>query len=295
MIRHPLARRSTLAALALGLLSAGASVAADGPYVTTVATATWQDNITDAPSGDGVLGAFTLGSTTDVSWLASLGFSTLLTYGVESTLEICPRFSGLDSFSWGPRISWRHKLGVGPYAPFVTVGLEGSAVAFSDHERSRIEGVFTAGGGQRLNDAVQLLVDARAGTYNANDLVYGGNYVGANATLNWDVSGTWRIKLLGGWRSGDGVSNYAAQFVGGAWTPIDPGILNSPGWWHYVNTYNQPFTAFRLGIRTLSSGIGVCPAIGRHTSLALQFVRLDSKGYDRYADDVASASIVHRF
>jgi len=281
--------------LTVSLLLTAARAAADGPYVSVSASGTWQSNVTDAPSGDGILGAFTLGTSADLTWIHSVDFSTMLSYGVASSVDVCTTFDGLDSLSAGPRLTLRHKLGVGPYAPFVSVGLEGDAVGFNDPERSKLGGAVVAGYGQRFNDSIQLLVDARLGGYDARDIVFCGNYAGMNAVLNWDVDETWRFKLMAGWRTGDVVSNYTAIKTSDGWVPIDPGGFANPGAWHYVATFHRPFVAWRVSARSWSSGIGVSPAVGAHSSLLLQFVSYVTYGYDRYVNNVVSASIVHHF
>jgi class 3 adenylate cyclase len=89
---------SLCASLAIAAIPAAAA-AADGPYVDLSASAIWQDNVTNATSGDGILGAFTLESCADASWLRAADFSTILSWGVAATADICTTYSGLDSFS----------------------------------------------------------------------------------------------------------------------------------------------------------------------------------------------------
>ena len=78
-------------------------------------------------------------------------------------------------------------------------------------------------------------------------------------------------------------------------SPIDFGAFNNPGSWHEVRTFGTPFVAWRVNARTGYYGFGVSPAIGPHTSLALQVVTYNTKGYDRYVDNVVTASVVRRF
>lgn len=274
---------------------AASALAADGPYVSSSASAIWQDNITDAPYDDGITGAVTLEESTSLTWIRSVDFSTILSCGLSSTVDVCTRFSGLDSLALGPQLALKHKLGLGPYAPSLSIGLEGNAVGFSDSERNHIEGAVVATYSQRFGDELQLVADARGGSYDANDVVFCGNYVSMSATFNWDVDDTWRLRLVGGWRSGDVVSDYASYHSAQGWAPIDSGAFNNPGAWHEVSTFGTPFIAWRVNARTGFYGLGVSPAIGPRTSLSLQLVTYDTKGYDRYVDDVVTASVVHRF
>ena len=62
-----------------------------------------------------------------------------------------------------------------------------------------------------------------------------------------------------------------------------------------MRTFGTPFVAWRVDARAGYYGAGVSPAIGPHTSLSLQVITYNTKGYDRYVDNVVTASIVHRF
>jgi hypothetical protein len=280
-----------LAALALGC----AARSADGPYASVTAAAVWQDNVTNATAGDGVLGAFSLGSTGDLTWLTAVDFSTMLSTGLAADVDLCPNFSGLDSLMVGPRVGLRHKFGLGPYAPVAFLGLEADGHAFRDAARSNADGALVAEVSQRLNEAVQVVVDARLCTYAANHAVYSGNYTHLGAKLNWDLNETWRVSATGGWRDGDVVAEYAAARTPFGWGPIDTGAYHYTGDAELVQTFSEPFIAYRTKAPTWSGAAAVSPAIGRHTSLALQYTRMRTTAYDTYVDNVYSLSIVHHF
>jgi len=277
------------------LLLATTRAVADGPYVSMSASGTWQDNATNATSGDGVLGAFTLETGVDLSWLRSLDFSTMLSGGVAATAVACTTFSGLDSLAVGPRLELRHKLGLGPLAPSVSVALRADGIFFSDSERSNGGASVAAGYSQRISDALQLLLDAKLGTYDARNAVFSGDYASLDAALNWDLNDTWRLKALCGWRDGDIVADYAAELTARGWRPIDTGAYTYTGPRQYVTTFGEPFIAYRARAPTWSYGAGVSPAIGPNTALVLQYVRYETSAYDNYVNDLVSASIVHHF
>jgi hypothetical protein len=288
--------RSILRALAALPLIAAARAFADGPYSSASASAAWQDNVTNATPGDGVLSAFTLESCADLTWLRDLDFSTFLTAGVASTADLCTTFSGLDSISAGPRLEIRHKIGLGPYAPLVSVGLEADAAAFSDSGRSNVDIAAVARFSQRLDEALQLVVDARVCATEANHEVYSGSYASLGATLNWDIDEIWRLSVKGAWRNGDIVAEYAAEKVPlYGWVPIDTGAYAYTGPRQLVRTFSEPFIAYRAKAPTLSWGAGVSPAIGRHTSLILEYTRCRTNAYDTYVNDLVSVGVVHHF
>jgi hypothetical protein len=288
--------RPILRALAALPLIAAARAFADGPYVSASASATWQDNITNATAGDGVLGAFTLESGADVTWLRAIDFSTILTTGAAASADLCTTFGGLDCVSVGPRLELRHKIGLGPYAPTVSVGLEADAVAFSDPERSNVDAAVVARFSQRFDESLQLVVDGRICGTEANHEVFSGDYASLGATLNWDMDETWRLSVTGGWRDGAVVPEYAAEKVPVyGWVPIDMGAYSYTGARQLVRTFSEPFIAYRATAPTASWGAGVSPAVGRHTSIVLQYTRCRTSAYDTYVNDLVSVGVVHHF
>jgi len=291
----PMVSRGSILAFSAALALALPRASADGPYVSVYESAAWQDNVTNAPSGDGVRGALELDSGADAAWLRSLDFSTLLTFGAEAQADVCPSYSGLGSLSVGASVKASRRLGLGPLAPVVYAGVDVRGTGFADPERSNLEGDLVLGLSKRLRDDLQVVLDGRAGSYDARDIVFTGNFASLGATLNWDVDETWRVKLAGGWRSGDTVANYAAVKSPYGWVAVDPDTQYLPGAWHFVRTFGDPFVAYRESARTWSFGAGVSPALGRHTSLALQVMHYEADGYDRYEDNVVSLSLRHQF
>jgi hypothetical protein len=252
--------------------------------------------VTNATAGDGVLGAFTLEAAGDLTWLRAIDFSTILSTGVAATADVCTTFSGLDSFSAGPRLGLMHKFGLGPYAPTLFLGLEADAAAFGDSERSLVDGAVVARLSRRFDDSLQLVIDGRACGYEANNATFSGSGASLGATLNWDLDETWRLSATGGWRDGDIVADYAAEKspVYG-WIPIDPGAYYYTGPRQLVRTFSEPFIAYRAVARTWSYGAGVSPAVGPHTSLVLRYTRCVTYAYDSYVNQLVSVGIVHHF
>ncbi|HEY5227179.1 MAG TPA: hypothetical protein VIJ19_01505 [Opitutaceae bacterium] len=277
------------------LAGALAQLRADGPYESVTASATWQDNVTNSAANDGIKGDLGLDTRSDLTWIRSLDFSTLLTFTLSSDLSLSTNYSGLDNLGVGPAIEFRRKLGVGPFAPALYARLEGLAVGFQDPERSNISGALAFGYQQRLTDTLLVGVDARVGSYDARDIVFTGDYASVASRLCWDMSEVWRLKLSAGWRTGDGVSNFTAYKGPYGWAPVDEGADNLPGAWHYVSTFRQPYVAYLVSARTWSYGFGISPAVGRHTALSLDFAHTDSQAGLSYIDNIISLSVVHQF
>jgi hypothetical protein len=284
-----------LAGAALFLAGAPAPAIADGPYESLTASALWQDNVTNSAANDGIKGDLSFETRTDLTWIRSLDFSTLLTFTLSSDLNLSTNFSGLDCLGVGPAIEFRRKLGLGPYAPALFVRLEGLAVGFQDPERSNIAGALALGYQNRLTSSLQLSVDARVGSYDARDIVFTGDYASLGSRLCWDLSEIWRVKLSAGWRDGAGVSNYTAVKGPFGWAPVDVDAFNLPGAWHYVATFKQPYVAYVVSARTWSYGVGISPAVGFHTALSLDLTHTDSRAGLSYIDNMVSLSVVHQF
>lgn len=290
-------RHSSPAWLCVGtvLLTGSAAAAADGPYFSTSASAVWESNATNATPGDGVLGGFHLDGSVDASWLASVDFSTLLSFGLSARASDWTTFHGLDSVAVGPRAEWRHKLGLGPFVPVLSAAVEAEGVSFQESDRDTWDGRVRLGFSQRFNEALQLVLGAETGAFDASNRVFSGSYASASAALNWDLDEVWRISVRGGWRDGDVVANYAAERGPYGWGPVDTGAYHYAGPWLYVTTFGSPFISYRGRAKTLSCGASVAPSIGRHTSLVLGYDRYNTADYDRYINDVVSAGIVHHF
>ncbi len=274
---------------------APAVAVAGGPYLSATTSATWQDNVTNAPSGDGIRSSFDLDAGGAATWIHTVDFSTLLVTSLSADAEVCTSYSGLDCVALGPQLCLRHKLGLGALAPNLYAGLAGQWVGFNDPERGKFEGDLIFGYSQRASDSVQFLLDGKLGSYDARDVVFSGNFASLVASVNLDLDETWRLRVIGGWRVGDLVANYTAQQSPYGWEPIDSDAFNLPGAWHYVRTFNEPFVAWRVSERTWSYGAAISPAIGRHSSLTLQFEHFTSVGLDRYDNNVVSLSFTRQF
>jgi hypothetical protein len=281
--------------LAVFALLGAAPALADGPYFTAALAETWQSNVNNAPPPDVTRSAWTSQVAGQAQWLTSLDFGTLLTAGLKATADDCTTFHGLDSAGLDGSIALRRKFGLGAFAPYVSLGAEGAVSAFDDSERSFGSVALALNAGKRLTDFLQVEASAHAGWLDARSQVFSGSWVDAGLSLNWDVTETWRLKLLGGWRNGDIVTTYAAYGSPGAWLPDDPGAYAYAKPWKYVGTYGAPYLAYRLRGRTLSGGVALAPALSAATTLQVQFLRCETQGYDLYFNNVVTASITHVF
>ncbi len=283
-----------LAVLVL-LLLAPARSTAEAPSASLSVTEFWQDNATNATAGDGILASFTSETAARLEWPRAVDFSTFVSGGLVATVDACTTFSGLDSATLAPRVGLRRKLGVGPYVPVLTAALQVEGTVYRDAERSHCGTELSAGWSQRFTDALQLVIDGKAGVYAARHTVFSGTYTSLNAALNWDADQRWRFKLLGGWRDGAIVANYRAAAAAGGYEASDPDASTYGGPHQYVATFGEPYIAYRARAQTRSYGAGVSPAVGPNTSLVVQYVRSVTNAYDRYVNDLVSASVVHHF
>jgi len=276
-------------------LSLAAPLRADGPYFTAAATETWQSNVNNAPPADVTRSAWTTELAGEARWLEALDFGTLLTGTLRAAADDCTTFHGLDLVDLDASLAVRHKFGLGAYATAVSLALAGSAAQYDDTERSFASAALALRATQRLTDALQVEGTVEAGADAARNPVFSGSRAEAGLTLNWDVTETWRVKLIGGWRDGDVVTTYAALGTPGNWYPEDPGAYAYARPWKYVPTYGAPYLAYRLRGRTLSWGAALAPALGEHTTLLLQVLRAETQGYDLYFNTLVTASVAHEF
>jgi len=277
------------------LLLAPARSTAQAPSASLSVTEFWQDNATNATAGDGILGSFTSETAASLEWLRAVDFSTLASGSLSATVDACTSYSGLDNVALAPRVELRHKLGVGPYVPLLSAGLQAEGAVYRDSQRSSWGAELSAGWSQRFTDSLQLVIDARAGAYAARHAVFSGTDASLHAALNWDADERWRFKLLGSWRDGDIVANYRAAPAAGGYEASDPDASSYGGPHQYVATFGEPFIAYRARAQTWSYGTGVSPAVGPNTSLVIQYVRSVTIADDRYVNDLVSASVVHHF
>ncbi|MSU65653.1 MAG: hypothetical protein EXS38_06045 [Opitutus sp.] len=103
------------------------------PNLTT--TATWQDNATNANRASDKIGALQTTADLTADRRFGLGRDDSVNLAAHLAAEWWPRFAGLNLESAGVQAQWRHKFGLGAFAPVFSLAAVGEVVAA--HETAR--------------------------------------------------------------------------------------------------------------------------------------------------------------
>ena len=280
----------------LGALAGSASVCAQS-FVTTINTAVvWQDNATDADRANGCLEAWQVLAGATAIQRHTLSRDDALLIGAALASEAWSPYSGLDQLTAGPCIGWRHKFGLGAYAPAVRLDLAGAGIAARESARTGWQGQATLGFGQRFTEAMRLDLGADLTRTDAHAAVFTRTTGGLTAEMSYDFTPSWRLKTRLGWRNGDVVSDSRATRTYLGWQPANGYSYAATTPWLLVHTFDDPYLAYRIRAHTWSYSVGVSPAIGRNTALTFQVERAEtSNAAVRYINNLFSVGLAHQF
>ena len=285
-----------IAAGCLGALAGGASVRAQS-FVTTINTAVvWQDNATDADRADGCLEAWQLLASATTMQRHTVSRDDALLIGATFASEAWSPYSGLDQLTAGPCVGWRHKFGLGAYAPAVRLDLAGAGIAARESARTGWQGQAALGFGQRFTEALRLDFGADLTRTDTHAAVFTRTTGGLAAEMSYDFMSRWRLKTRLGWRNGDVVSYSRAAWTYWGWQPANGYSYASTTPPLLVRTFDDPYLAYRTRAHTWSYTAGVSPAIGRNTALTFQIERAEtSNATARYVNNLYSVGLAHQF
>ncbi len=280
----------------LGALAGSAGARAQS-FVTTINTAVvWQDNATDVDRADGCLEAWQLLASATAIQRHTLSRDDALLLGATVASEVWSPYSGLDQLTAGPCIGWRHKFGLGAYAPVVRFDLAGAGIAARETVRAGWQGQASLGFAQRFTEALRLDFGADLARSDTHAEVFTRTTGGLAAEMSYDFTPRWRLKTRLGWRNGDVVSYYRAAWTYWGWLPANGYSYASTTPPLLVHTFGDPYLAYRIRAHTWSYSVGVSPAIGRNTALTFQIERAEtSNATVRYVNDLFSVGLAHQF
>ena len=285
-----------MAAGCLGAL-AGSALARAQPFVTTINTAVvWQDNATDAARADGCLEAWQVLASATAMQRHTLSRDDALLIGATLASEAWSPYSGLDQLTAGPCVEWRHKFGLGAYAPAVRFDLAGAGIAARESARTGWQGQAALGFGQRFTEALRLDFGADLTRTDTHAAVFTRTTRGLATEMSYDFTPRWRLKTRLGWRNGDVVSYSRAAWTYWGWQPANGYSYAPTTPWLLVHTFDDPYLAYRIRAHTWSYSVGVSPAIGRNTALTFQVERAEtSNAAVRYINNLFSVGLAHQF
>jgi len=280
----------------LGALAGYVGVRAQS-LVTTINTAVvWQDNATNADPANGCLEAWQVLASATAIQRHTLARDDALLIGATVASEAWSPYSGLDQLTAGPCVGWRHKFGLGAYAPALRFDLAGAGIAARETIRAGWQGQASLGFGQRFTEALRVDFGADLLRTDTHAEVFTRTTGGLAAEMNYDFTPRWRLKARLGWRNGDVVSYSRAVWTYWGWQPASGYSYASSTPWLFVHTFDDPYLAYRVRAHTWNYTVGVSPAIGRNTALTFQIERAETSNTAvRYVNDLYSVGLAHQF
>jgi len=286
---RPLAAAVSLLGLAPVILAADAS-----------AIVAWQDNVTNTTSDGGRLAAWMVVVKAADEWRQPLDRDDALYFGADVAGNACLSYPRLDDLTAGPRLALLHKFGLGAYAPLVRLEAAVAGIAARQSMRSGGNGRVSLGWSRRFTEALQLGLGGEWVRTDTHASTFSTTSTGLAAEATYDFTDVWRGKIRLGWRTGDVVSYYRAVWTYWGWQPAgyygDSGSYGYGSGGRLVDTFDEPYLAYRLQAHTWSVSAALSPALGPDTSLVFSCEFSQTENADsRYLNQVVSAGVVHRF
>ena len=277
--------RATLL-LAVPALHAAAEPAAWAPIFTM--TAGWNSNVTNSDRSADVIGALQCRAQIGAdAWRISPGHDDTLLIGVAGQVEIFPRFDGLDQWTAGPRLAWRHKFGLGAFVPVLSFELDADGIAARDDGRSGYAGRARLVWRQRCDEATQLSLSYERTREDTKETVWA--RTGGEAAVNFtrELDEHWRLVLAARWREGDVIS-YA--------TPPRPDLVALARVRSMEETFGAPRVAYSITGRTLGGAVNLVRQLDERSSLALGYEdRTTTHSPLRYVNHLVSTAFTRQF
>lgn len=277
--------RPALLLACLPALGCAALPAGWAPNIT--ATATWNDNVTNADRTTNALSALQFRADAEVTHRLGVARNDALFFGGRLAAEAWPRFDGLDVIALGPRLAWQHKLGLGALAPAFSVELAGDAVFARESDRAGLAGGATFALRKRLDQATRVSLTQEWARHDARAAVFDRTGAETALALAHDLGENWQVSLGARWRAGD-VLSYA--------TPPRPDLVSLAKIRVPNTTFDRPLVAYSLDAHSLTGSLALTRALDNATSLTVGFDYRDTTRRPlRYVNHLVSASLVRQF
>ena len=272
------------------LASASALVAAEpaGWAPNLALTATWNSNATNADRSSDEISALQLQADLGVfSKRISLGHDDALILSGNVAVETLPRFDSLGRFTFGPRIAWQHKFGLGALAPVLRFEVSVDVVEARDEERSGTAGSGRLVWRQRFDETTQLTLGYERFRHHARDELYNRTAGEATAELSHELDEHWSFAVRAAWRQGD-VLSYAS--------PPRPDLLTLSRDRDTVDTFGRSMIAYSIDARSLSGTIALTRSVDERTAISFAYEgRITEHSPLRYVNHLVSTAISRQF
>lgn len=226
------------------------------------ATATWQNNATNAElDGDKVDG---LQSEWDL--VASQRYALGATDSFHPTLHLgaewWPKFDGLSRGLAGVQGEWRHTFGTGTVAPVLFAGAAGDAVWAEEAARRGTSARLWIGVRKRFNDLWQAKFTQEYTRHDARYVVFDQRSSETALEVSRELNSMARFSFTFRYRTGD-VLTYAS----GSRPDLEALAPNRLEW----DTFGRPMTIYSVDARTLSGRAAVISALDEHAAVVAAY------------------------
>ncbi|MDB6126185.1 MAG: hypothetical protein JWM35_81 [Verrucomicrobia bacterium] len=272
----------------LASVSALAAAEPSGWAPNVAITATWNSNATNADRGFDEISALLLQAEVDIfPTRIPLGHDDALFLSGGVALEAWPRFDGLDRVTFGPRVGWQHKFGLGALAPVLRFEVSVDVVDARDEERSGLAGSGRLLWRQRLDEATQITISYERIRHHARDELYNQTAGEAAAEISRELDEHWSVAAKAKWRQGD-VLSYAS--------PPRPDLVALARDRDTVDVFGKPLIAYSLDARSLGGSLALTRSLDERTALSFAYeVRVTERSPLRYVNHLVSAAINRQF
>lgn len=276
-----------LLALALVALTTRAADLRAGWAPNLTATATWQDNLSNADRRSDRLGALVLSADLAASTRRGLSAADTLLLGAHLAGESAPRFDALDRATAGASLTWQHKPGLGPTASVWSATLATDALVARDAARSGFAAALTVTWRRRLDADTLLRFSTELSRLDACGAVYDRSAVESTAAVTRSLTSVWQLGAFARLRFGD-VLAYA--------TPPRSDLVALARARTNVTTFDRPMVAYTFSARTVAAGLDATCTLDERTSLlfAAEY-RVTDKSSFRYVNRLVSAALARQF
>ena len=286
--RRCLAAPTAVLGLASGLLAADTS-----------ALVVWEDNVTNTTAAGGRLAAWMVAGNATDEIRRPLTRDDTLYVGGDVAGNACLDYHELDDLAAGPHLALQHKFGLGAYAPALRLDTAVAGIAARDSARSGWSSRVALTWSRRFTEALRGELDGEWTRTDAHADVFTQSTRALAAELAYDFNDEWRFKARVGWRHGDVVSYYRAYWTAWGWQPEGYGGYgygDSSGPSRLVDTFGEPYLAYRVRAHTWSYAATLSPALGHNTALVLSYEYCATENSSvRYVNQLLSAGVARRF
>jgi hypothetical protein len=242
-------------------------------------TAGWAENLSRSVIPTDQKASALYEVTAATGWSRQLSGSVQATAGLEAAALVVDRHSLNNRGTFGPRVSARHKFGLGPLAPVLEAEI-GVTQRFARAPGDR--GTTTEGGltlAKRLNPAWRVSATTDWSDHAARSPAFDVHHRRLHGAVTWDITDRWQAAAGGGRLDGVFAANASwpvwGAALGGALGPVVQEYYNSIPW-RITNLYGPGWVTYPVSGHADFWWLELAPALGPRSTLALRYERADA-------------------